>query len=334
MEEYTSCHWLQHGLSFENDHIEMCCLCCHKGGGKLHIKENYNGKGLDWDDIFALKDKYIDDNKNGIIDPRCEGCFNLVHRYWQNDEEHFINYIHFNHWTHCNCDCIYCYTSWDKVNFQKRPHYKVFPMIKELFKRKLFRDGGEVTFAGGEPTILNEFEDLTNFLVKQKEVKRITVHSSGIKYSKAIENGIKAGKLSVCLSPDSGTRETYKKVKRVDKFNKVWENIAKYASTKLVQEPQNPYYTKVETKFILIPEVNTTKNEIDNWLELSIKAGIKSIVIDVEDVYCKKILAEDKEMPDYLVELSKYIVQRAKELNLNLVQYNNFCYLTTKYCIE
>ena len=41
MQEYESCHWLQHGLSFENDHIEMCCLCCHKGGGRLYVKANY-----------------------------------------------------------------------------------------------------------------------------------------------------------------------------------------------------------------------------------------------------------------------------------------------------
>lgn len=78
MQEYTSCHWLQHGLSFENDHIEMCCLCCHKGGGRLYIKESYNGKGVTWDDILKLKEKFISDNKNGIIDPRCEGCFNLI----------------------------------------------------------------------------------------------------------------------------------------------------------------------------------------------------------------------------------------------------------------
>ena len=57
MQEFTSCHWLLHGLSFENDHIEMCCLCCHKGGGRLYIKENYNGKDLTWDDIISLKQK-------------------------------------------------------------------------------------------------------------------------------------------------------------------------------------------------------------------------------------------------------------------------------------
>ena len=325
MQEYTSCHWLQHGLSFENDHIEMCCLCCHKGGGRLYIKEDYNGKGLKWDDIFKLKEQFIKDNKKGIIDPRCEGCFNLVNRTWD-DEIPYINYIHFNHWTHCNSDCIYCYTSWDKKNYQKRPHYKVLPMIKELFKKKLFRAGGEVTFAGGEPTILNEFEDLVNFMLKNG-AERITVHSSGIKFSKAIEKGIKEKKLSVCLSADAGTRETFKKVKRVDKFDKFWENAKKYSNAQ--NKIDNKIY--VETKFILIPEVNTNKEEIDKWLEKTVEVGIKSIVVDIENDYCRDLRAKNLPSPQYLVDLCDYIIKRAKELDLLLVDYNNFRYLTTAH---
>ncbi len=326
MQEYTSCHWLQHGLSFENDHIEMCCLCCHKGGGRLYIKENYNGKGVNWDDILKLKEKIITDNKNGIIDPRCEGCFNLVHKGWKDDDKRFINYIHFNHWTNCNSDCIYCYTSWDKVNYQKKPHYKVLPMIKELFKKKLFRAGGEVTFAGGEPTILDEFDDLVNFLLKNG-ADRITVHSSGIKYSKSIEKGIKEKKLSVCLSADSGTCETFKAVKRVDKFDKFWENAEKYAKAQKDLDEK----TFVETKFILIPKLNTNKEEIEKWMNLTVQAGIKSVVVDIENDYCRDLRANNKEKPDYLVDLCNYIIQRAKELELNLVDYNNFRYLTTEY---
>lgn len=325
MQEYSSCHWLQHGLSFENDHIEMCCLCCHKGGGRLYIKENYSGKDVSWDDILKLKEKFIQDNKNGIIDPRCEGCFNLVNRGWE-DEQPYINYIHFNHWTHCNSDCIYCYTKWDKKAFNSRPHYKALPMIKELFKRKLFRPDGEITFAGGEPTILNEFEDLVKFLLKNG-AQRITVHSSGIKFSKAIEKGIKEQKLSVCLSADSGTRETFKSVKRVDKHEKFWENAKKYA--KAQKNIENKIY--VETKFILIPEVNTNKEEIDAWLEQTINAGIKSVVVDIENDYCKELRANNEEKPQYLVDLCNYIIQRTKELDLNLVDYNNFRYLTTEY---
>ena len=324
MQEYTSCNWLLHGLSFENDHIEMCCLCCHKGGGRLYIKEQYNGKDLTWDDIFNLKQKFIDENKSGIIDPRCEGCFNLVHRGWD-DEQKYINYIHFNHWTHCNSDCIYCYTSWDKMNYQKRPHYNVLPMVKELFKKKLFRPGGEITFAGGEPTILKEFDELVLFMIKNG-ADRITVHSSGIKFSKAIEKGIKEQKLHVCLSADAGTREMFKRVKRVDKFDKFWENAKKYAKA---QKGDNK--TFVETKYILIPEVNTSKKEIDLWLNLNVDAGIKSIVIDIENDFCRDLRGKNLPQPQFLVDIAAYIIQRAKELNLTLIDYNNFRYLATEH---
>ncbi len=324
MGEYTSCHWIQHGLNFENDHIEMCCLCCHKGGGRLYIKENYHGKNVNWNEIFKLKQKFIDENKQGIVDKRCEGCFNLYNKSWDDDEQ-FINYIHFNHWTNCNSDCIYCYTSWDKENYQKKPHYNVMPIIKELFKKKQFRPGGEITFAGGEPTILKEFEELVNFLLKHG-ADRITVHSSGIKYSKAIENGIKSKKLSVCLSADAGTREMFKRIKRVDKFDKFWENTKKYAKAQADDSIYN-----VETKFILIPEVNTTKDEIDKWLDLNIQSGVKSIVIDIENDFCRDLRAKNLEKPKYLVDLCAYIIQKAKELNLNLVDYNNFRYLVSEY---
>lgn len=326
MQHYTSCHWIQHGLSFENDHIEMCCLCCHKGGGRLHIKDEYKGKGLKWDDIFKLKEKFIEENKKGIIDPRCEGCFNLVHKDWDDDQK-YINYLHFNHWTHCNSDCIYCYTSWDKKNYQKKPHYKVMPMLKELFKKKLFHPNGEITFAGGEPTILNEFDDIINILLKNG-VNRITVHSSGIKLSKGIEKGIKEGKLSVCLSADAGSSETFYKVKRVNKFNKFWQNVEKYAQA----QPQDKN-TLVETKFIIIPGINDNKQEIEKWFSLNLAYGIKSIVVDIENDYCKALREKDESRPQYLVELCDYIVKRAKELDFNLIYYNNFRYLTTEHNI-
>lgn len=323
MQEFTSCHWLMHGLSFEQDHIEMCCLCCHEGGGRVYIKEDYNGKGLTWDNIFDLKQKFIDQNKNGEIDPRCKGCFNLVHRGW--DEDRYINYLHFNHWTHCNCDCTYCYTSWDKANFQKKKHYKVMPMLKELFKKKLFRPDGEVTFAGGEPTILDEFEDIIKILLKNN-VPRITVHSSGIKYSKAIEKGIKEGKVHVCLSADAGSRDTYMAVKRVDKFDKFWENVEKYANA----QPKDKKHL-VETKLILIPEVNTNRGEIEKWFSLNLACGVKTIVVDIENEYCKELRSKNEEKPKYLVDLCNYIIKRAQELNFNLVDYNNFRYVASEY---
>ncbi len=324
MQEYTSCHWIQHGLSFESNHIKMCCLCCHKGGGRIVITDKFDEKKFDWKTFLGIKQKFIDENIKGIIDPRCDGCFNLVKRGWD-DNEKYISYIHFNHWTRCNCDCIYCYTNWDKKNFNTKPYYNVFPVIKKLFEEKLFRPGGEITFAGGEPTILKDFDKLILYMLKNG-ADRITIHSSGIKYSKGIEKGIKEKKVSVCLSADSGDKDMYKKIKRVDKFDIFWKNAKKYAKA---QPDDNKKL--VETKFILIPEFNATKEQIDKWIDLNIETGIKSIVLDIEDVYCQDLRNKKKQIPEYLVDLCGYIIEKAKEYKLNLVEYNNFRYLIEEY---
>ena len=301
----------------------MCCLCCHEGGGHLYIRDKYNGKGVNWDEILSLKKKFIEDNKKGIIHSECVGCFNLVKRDWD-DSEQYISWIHFNHWTHCNSNCIYCYTASDKPSYQKKSHYKVLPMIKELFKRKMYKPDGVISFAGGEPTILNEFEELVTFVLKNNP-RLILVHSSGIKYSKAIERGIKEQKLIVCLSPDAGTKETYYKVKGVDKFNKFWENVKKYSNAQ--KNIEDKIY--VRTKFIIIPGVNDNKYEIDKWLEKNIELGIKTIVVDIENHFCSDLRLKNLSKPQHLIELCKYIINRAKELDLNLIHYDNYTYFAS-----
>ena len=82
--------------------------------------------------------------------------------------------------------------------------------------------------------------------------------------------GIKKGNINIVVSVDAGTKETFKKVKRLDFYDKVWENIAKYAA---VQNAPN----LVKTKFILIPEINDTKEEIESWIKKSIESGLKHL---------------------------------------------------------
>ena len=73
------------------------------------------------------------------------------------------------------------------------------------------------------------------------------------------------------------------------------------------------------------------KEEIEKWFSLNLACGVKSIVVDIENEFCMALRKENKERPQYLVDLCEYIVQRAKELDFNLVDYNNFRYLTTEY---
>ena len=315
---YTSCRWLEHGISFNTDHTEMCCLRCHKGGGRITLQNDFTPEKCDWDNILKIKNEYIENAKNGILPKECEGCFELCRKNWKKDQ--YIDTIHFDYWTKCNCNCIYCYTSTDKQSYNTFESYKILPVIEDLFRKNLFKPTGEITFAGGEPTLLDEFDDLIGlFLEKGTKLK---IHSSGLKYSEALAKGIEKGQITLVLSSDSGTKEMYQKIKQVEGFDIFWENAKRYAE----HQPKDNKHL-VATKYILIPELNTKKSEINKWFNLNKKAGIKCVAGDVEDNECAKLRNENKNFPRYLYNLSKYIVNKADDLGFHFLFYNNFWYL-------
>ena len=59
--------------------------------------------------------------------------------------------------------------------------------------------------------------------------------------------------------------------------------------------------------------------------------GIKSIVVDIENDYCRDLRGKNLPKPKELAELCNYIIKRAKELDFNLVDYNNFRYIVSEY---
>lgn len=318
--EYTSCNWITHGLNFEPQHIEMCCLRCHVGNGSLKILQPYQGEKIDWDHFFELKKEFINENKSGKINPKCEGCFNLEHRDWD-DEDRYFKFIHFNHWTHCNCKCKYCFTDHNKSYFNNLPHYNILPVVKDLFANNLFRPGGQISFAGGEPTILGEFEDLLNFLLDNITDTGIRIHTSGIKYSPAIARGVRESKLDVVVSLDAGYPQTFKEIKGFDCLDAVMETTRKYAEA----QPEDKK-NLVMTKFIMFPEYNDTIDEIETWIQNTVKAGAKAIIVDIEHEWFS-IQRKINAMPDHIHEQMAYIRRRADELGLDIVLYNSARYL-------
>ena len=149
-----------------------------------------------------------------------------------------------------------------------------------MFDKKIIKNTGSIGFGGGEPTILPEFDKLINLFLKNGFYD-MRVPSSGIKYSPTIAKGISTGQLSVVVSIDSSSRDTYKKIKQVDAFNTVCKNLKKYSKA------QKHSYNVI-SKYIIIPFVNDTKEEIDNWLLFNKENNIQIIVIDIENSWLNK----------------------------------------------
>ena len=310
--KYKSCHLIEHGISIDVDSIKACCLSRDFDKGQLMIVPKYFDSKIDWNTLFKIKKEQRKFQQQKDL-PACEGCYNLREEDW--DEEDYISYINFDHWSQCNSNCIYCGVQANKP----RTKNNILNAIKELIKLGKFKNNGEITFQGGEPTVLKEFEPLLNLFIK--EGSKVRIHSSGILFSRAIREGLKKGAVTVVISPDAAFKDTYKTVKRVDKFNKVWDNIKHYRKN-LKPEMQE----LVKVKYIIIPGVNDSFEEITEFINRIKQIDIKSVIVDIEYTYANKHI---NNVSQHVYMLMDYIENFCNQNNINYDLYDS-----AKYAVQ
>ncbi len=307
--KYISCRSLQHELHFFKDQLKACCSI-HPG----HIFiDDYKGVKPDWQKIQQERKDIIENCKQGIIPTFCNGCYDLEEKEWEETDK--IERISINHWIHCNCGCKYCVNireTQGKITAHPKnsPFYKIYPLIKDLIKNDMLSKNLEVICMGGECGVLSEFEKVMNLLYKNG-VQSTSFMTSGIKYIKAIEKSIKTvDDTNITISIDCGCRETYKKIKRVDKYNDVVKNIKRY-----IKHSKNNGLEFV-SKYIIVENLNDNIEEIEKWLMLNQEIGIKNVRLDID--YQKIISMSSKaEIPGDYRSLIEHFNKKVEELNLN-----------------
>lgn len=307
---YKSCEILERGIHFYNDSISVCCHSSGVNDKYIFLVRYYNGEKIDWPKIIAYKNKLRDDCKNGIYLDACKNCSRLEERDWE-DGDH-INYLVISHWTKCNCNCTYCYTEDNKNYYNTKENYKLLPILEDMIEQNILKFDNIVLFGGGEPAILDELDDILNLFIEHK-TPCIHMNSSGILYNETIAKALSNNQLSLVISVDSGCPETYKKIKQVDCYNKVWENIKKY------KQAQGENIDNVTTKYIIIPGVNDNIEEVELWMQTCVKENFKTIILDIE---CHWYAKNKNNIPESIYNLISYIQNRAKELDLNIWYYS------------
>ncbi len=300
--DYSACFYMEKGLCFDEDTLRDCCigLDCNKRGLPI-IVPDYKGEIPDWNKLFEIKEKrnkYV--QEVGIPDI-CEGCGYLSEGYKFTGKRK-LSEIMYQNIRICNSRCVYCSESY----YNENKSYNAYPATKELIKKGFFEKGGSVTFQGGEPTLMKDFDKIVDIYLKNDAT--IRVNSSGILYRYSIYKGIKKGNLKLVVSIDSGTKDLYFKIKKVDKFDSLVKNLKKYA--KVLNEKNK---TCLTLKYIIIPGINDSVKDIDDWFNLLKDIGVKSIILDSECRYTN----ENEALPDYIYYLEDYVQFLAKENNMD-----------------
>ena len=160
---------------------------------------------------------------------------------------------------------------------------------------------------------MKDFEKVVELCIKNG-IENYMIHSNGIRYSKSIEKLIKTKNVKLIISIDSASRETFKKVKNVDCFDKVVESMKKYAKAQRKGE------CTVRSKYIIIPGINDNLEEIIKWYDLSVKMGIKMLILDVEMGWFKKY---NQTLTPELQQMVKIIQEKAKKDGIVLDYYES-----------
>ncbi len=245
-------------------------LCC---SSTVSIINGGLPKVFSWDENACKLNKelyierYIDYfynlQKTGAF---CKGCTSLKTEEFNN----FIKYESFkfsvvnNAYFHrCNVRCIYC-----DALFERNENDVSF-ILDNFFEEDTIDEETHIIHAYGEPTIHKNFSKYIKQALKLNAYNDI--YSSGLLFNDEIYAGLLSNKTMLNISIDSGTPETYKKIKGIDGFKTVCENIKRYCETG----------GNVQIKYIVF-SYNSSREDIDGFINMCIESNVKNVVISAE----------------------------------------------------
>ncbi len=320
--KYRSCRLLEHGIYIYLDPgTQQLCAghCCNTDhlefDERLYLYPDLKKENLNWDYVFSEKRKLRENAKKGTYPSQCEGCFELQEREW--DDNDYINHLTAAHIMKCNSRCIYCPTGRIPEWHNREQEVDLKPLIEELINKNLLKFNGSLRFVGGEPTLMKEFDWLVD-LFSAHNVPEIYVPTSGIKLSKSLCTALeKIESAAIVASIDSGTKQTFEKIKGTKFFEVVMKNMKTYL-----------YHSRLKNfvilKYILLTGYNDSSKEIDMWLKNCADMGIVEVQFDAEHSVSSSENCENKKYVNRTLKMLKYAEIAAKKYNIKVTSFLAF----------
>jgi hypothetical protein len=207
---------------------EWIAYCCARHSTPPTVTFDGNAESV-VDRFIDRRDELINEIRQNAEGIQCSGCRSISERVYPNEKK--IRELSFGLSSPCNCGCIYCNvpgtlnTRIDERRSEKVENfdYKNFIMYLEA-QQLIKKNETRITFASGELTIDKRIDDILD----AAEPYMLSILSNGIKYHAHVAELLARPGNSCLISLDAGTWETYKRVKRVDAFDRVIENIRRY----------------------------------------------------------------------------------------------------------
>lgn len=235
--------------------VDRHFICCCYGGG-MPLLDN-----MDFDPIKGVES--LDKTRKELIDgsiplpERCRTCFNNKDSYISVSRK--LNSFNFSFRGWCNYKCSYCSSNQpDREGYNDR--FFLEPYLVELEKNGMVNDIFSALFATGESCINEKRFPLYDHCGEKQYF--MDVFSNCSVFDQSLFDLAHRSPVIIRKSFDAGTPETYAKIKGVNCYNKMLENVKHY-----LEAP----YLVLNPKYLFVPGVNDNETDVKNFVEMCIQ---------------------------------------------------------------
>lgn len=323
--KYYSCEWLQNFYMMFTGHIDdgnFMAFCCEPKSDRpgISVKERTVTESLDAffeyrNLIIETSKKFAEENPDSDVIPPingCKDCVNFKKAEWETKES--VCRVNFSVYpSPCQSKCIYCFinrTKFEATDELKEKYEKVFSIVDESINRNLIDSNTKFQISCGEITI----HPYRNRIYEYVKDKSAVFFTNCFKYDEHIAECLrKFSDSAINFSIDAGLSDTWQKVKGVNNFEKVIDNLVKYHNA--AQDPN-----QITLKYILLPGINTTEEDFLNLINIMNTLKITHLEIS-RNVHGKNDLSKDK---TDLLYSAAYFTVLCLASGIESVSYNSF----------
>jgi len=204
----------------------------------------------------------------------CAKCVYFQLKNWEEKQETF-SFVNLSIYpSPCQCKCIYCNVRTLKEGsyldkFQTEDYEKILDLLEWASNKDMISANATWQISSGEITIHPYKERILN-LVKGKKAKFCS--NCFIFDEKIAANLAENPDSQIELSIDCGTPETWRKVKGVDNFDVVINNLCKYHAN--TTKPG-----QIQLKYIIMPGINDGDADYKSVIEIMKKLDVGKLYI-------------------------------------------------------
>ena len=243
----------------------------------------------------------------------CAGCANFRDGDYHMDG--LIHYVNLSMYpAPCQSRCFYCsvHKEDQSVNSDMAQvgYEKLFDVLELANCCGIIAPDAKWQISSGEITI-HPYRDRIMELVRGK---RAVFHTNCMKFDEDIAQNLHDNSNSaINLSIDAGTPETWKKVKGVDNFDKVTENLTRYYA-------RSARPGQITLKYIVLPGVNDSYEDYRSLMELMKALRVKHLTLS-RDTQLKYSMSRQERIK--LIEAAAHLMAmcRKNRITYDLIDY-------------